>query len=144
MRCSTRSSAADVVVMAAAVSDFRPAAPSASKLRRDAGVPSITLEATDDVLAAVIAKRHAGQVVVGFAAETADAVVRGREKLARKGCDLLVVNDVSQPGVGFDHETNEVVILGDDGTEVHVELTTKQEVASVLLDSVGRRLAQGA
>ncbi|HEV3213998.1 MAG TPA: bifunctional phosphopantothenoylcysteine decarboxylase/phosphopantothenate--cysteine ligase CoaBC [Acidimicrobiales bacterium] len=135
---------ADVVVMAAAVSDFRPVAPTAGKLRRDDGVPHLVLEATDDVLAAVVAKRAAGQVVVGFAAETDDAVARGREKLARKGCDLLVVNDVSKPRVGFDHETNEVVILGDDGSEVHVGLTSKQEVAAALLDSVGRRLAQGA
>jgi len=135
---------ADVVVMAAAVSDFRPVEGRASKLRRDDGVPTIKLEATDDVLAAVMARRRPGQVVVGFAAETSDAVARGREKLARKGCDLLVVNDVSQPGAGFDHDTNEVVILGDDGSEVHVGLTTKQEVASALLDSVGRRLALGA
>jgi phosphopantothenoylcysteine decarboxylase / phosphopantothenate---cysteine ligase len=135
---------ADVVVMAAAVSDFRPMAPATTKLRRDAGVPTIALEPTDDVLAAVVAKRRAGQVIVGFAAETTDAVARGRAKLATKGCDLLVVNDVAQPGVGFDHDTNEVVILGDDGTELRVELTTKQEVASVLLDSVCRRLVQGA
>jgi len=135
---------ADAVVMAAAVSDFRPKVVTESKLRRDEGVPTIALEATDDVLAAVIASRSARQVVVGFAAETSDAVERGRGKLARKGCDLLVVNDVSKPGVGFDHETNEVVILGDDGTEVHVGLTSKEEVAAVLLDSVGGRLAQGA
>jgi len=135
---------ADVVVMAAAIADFRPAVRTESKLRRDDGVPAIALEATDDVLAAVVGARRVGQVVVGFAAETADALARGREKLARKGCDLLVVNDVSSPGAGFDHETNEVVVLGDDGTEVHVGLTSKQEVAAVLLDSVGRRLAQGA
>jgi len=135
---------ADVVVMAAAVSDFRPAVPIMDKLRREDGVPTIALEPTDDVLAAVVATRTAGQIVVGFAAETGDAVTRGREKLARKGCDLLVVNDVSRPGVGFDHETNEVAILGDDGTVVHVDLTSKQEVAAALLDSVCRRLAEGA
>ena len=135
---------ADVVVMAAAVSDFRPAVRATSKLRRDDGVPALELEPTDDVLAAVIAKRPAGQVVVGFAAETSDVVARGRAKLVAKGCDLLVVNDVSQPGAGFDHPTNEVVILSDDGTEARVALTTKREVASVLLDSVGARLAQGA
>jgi phosphopantothenoylcysteine decarboxylase / phosphopantothenate---cysteine ligase len=135
---------ADVVVMAAAVSDFRPSERSTSKLRRDEGVPTLLLEPTDDVLAAVIAKRPVGQVVVGFAAETSDVLARGRAKLVAKGCDLLVVNDVSQPGAGFDHETNEVVILSDDGTEVLVGLTSKREVATVLLDSVCRRLAQGA
>jgi phosphopantothenoylcysteine decarboxylase / phosphopantothenate---cysteine ligase len=135
---------ADVVVMAAAVSDFRPTEPATTKLRRDEGVPTLALEPTDDVLVAVVAKRPAGQVVVGFAAETSDVLARARVKLATKGCDLLVVNDVSQPDVGFDHETNEVVILGDDGSEERVGLTTKQAVASVLLDSVCRRLAQGA
>jgi phosphopantothenoylcysteine decarboxylase / phosphopantothenate---cysteine ligase len=135
---------ADVVIMAAAVSDFRPADRSTTKLRRDHGVPTITLEATDDVLAAVVAKRRIGQVIVGFAAETTDAITNGRAKLAKKGCDLLVVNDVSAPGAGFDGATNEVVILADDGSEEHVALTSKQEVASRLLDSVVRRLAQGA
>ncbi len=135
---------ADVVVMAAAVSDFRPVHGADHKLRRDAGVPTVALEATEDILADVVARRRPGQLVVGFAAETSDAVAHGRAKLARKGCDLLVVNDVSAPGAGFDHETNEVVLLGADGEERHVALTSKREVAEALLDSVGRRLAQGA
>ena len=82
--------------------------------------------------------------MVGFAAETGDAVEKGRAKLAAKGCDLLVVNDVQKPGVGFDHETNEVVLLGADGSEDHVPLTTKLAVADALLDRVGPRLAGGA
>ncbi|HLK45844.1 MAG TPA: phosphopantothenoylcysteine decarboxylase, partial [Acidimicrobiales bacterium] len=136
---------ADVLVMAAAVADFRPAVAAQGKLRRADGVPDVVLEPTGDVLAAAIARRRDGQVVVGFAAETTDAVERGREKLARKGCDLLVVNDVSKPGVGFDHATNEVVILGDDGSERLVALSSKRAVAEVLLDSVGARVvARGA
>ena len=83
-------------------------------------------------------------VVVGFAAETGDAVANARAKLVAKGCDLVVVNDVSKPGVGFDHETNEVVILDRDGGEEHVALTSKRAVADALLDSVARRLSQGA
>jgi phosphopantothenoylcysteine decarboxylase/phosphopantothenate--cysteine ligase len=135
---------ADVVVMAAAVADFRPVQGASQKLRRADGVPSVELEATEDILADVVAKRHDKLLVVGFAAETNDAVASAREKLARKGCDLVVVNDVSKPGVGFDHDTNEVVILGRDGSEEHVTLTSKRAVAEALLDSVARRLAQGA
>ena len=135
---------ADVAVMAAAVADFRPVLGASQKLRRADGVPSIQLEATEDILADVVAKRHDKLLVVGFAAETSDAVEHAREKLKRKGCDYVVVNDVSRPGVGFDHDTNEVVILGADGTEVHVALTSKRAVADALLDSVARRLAQGA
>jgi phosphopantothenoylcysteine decarboxylase/phosphopantothenate--cysteine ligase len=135
---------ADVVVMAAAVSDFRPAQATSTKLRRQDGVPTLELEATEDVLAEVVASRHEGQVIVGFAAEAGDALATAREKLARKGCNLLVVNDVAKPGVGFDGDTNEVVILGDDGSEEHVALASKHEVAEALLTSVGRRLAGGA
>lgn len=135
---------ADVIVMAAAVSDFRPSRVATTKLRRADGVPTIQLEPTDDVLQAVVARRRHGQVIVGFTAETGDAVTRGAEKLVTKGCDLVVVNDVSKPGVGFDHETNEVVILGRDGEVAQVARTSKRAVAEALLDSVGRRLAEGA
>ena len=135
---------ADVVVMAAAVADFRPVQGASQKLRRADGAPNIELEATEDILADVVAKRHDTLLVVGFAAETNDVVASAREKLARKGCDLVVVNDVSKPGVGFDHDTNEVVILGRDGSEEHVALTSKRAVADVLLDSVARRLFRGA
>jgi phosphopantothenoylcysteine decarboxylase / phosphopantothenate---cysteine ligase len=134
---------ADVVIMAAAVADFRPVVGATEKLRRRDGVPRIELEPTSDILAAAVAKRHHGQVIVGFAAETSDAVAHAHEKLDQKGCDLIVVNDVSQPGVGFDHDTNEVVLVSRDGDE-HVALTSKRAVAEALLDSVARRLSQGA
>jgi phosphopantothenoylcysteine decarboxylase/phosphopantothenate--cysteine ligase len=135
---------ADVVIMAAAVADFRPVARSDEKLRRKDGVPELELERTEDILADVVARRDDKLVVVGFAAETNDPVANARAKLVAKGCDLVVVNDVSKPGVGFDDETNEVVILDRDGGEEHVALTSKQAVAEALLDSVARRLAQGA
>jgi phosphopantothenoylcysteine decarboxylase/phosphopantothenate--cysteine ligase len=134
----------DVVIMAAAVADFRPVVQAGTKLRRKDGVPQFELEATDDILADVVARRDDKLVVVGFAAETGDAVANARAKLVAKGCDLVVVNDVSKPGVGFDHETNEVVILDRDGGEEHVALTSKRAVADALLDSVARRLSQGA
>jgi phosphopantothenoylcysteine decarboxylase/phosphopantothenate--cysteine ligase len=135
---------ADVVVLAAAVADFRPATSAAEKLRRRDGVPTLTLEPTDDVLADVVAHRRSGQLVVGFAAETGDAVRKGEDKLSVKGCDLLVVNDVAQPGAGFDGDTNEVVILAPDEVAEYVSMTTKANVATALLDRVGRRLGKGA
>lgn len=139
-----RSDAADVVVLAAAVADFRPKQAATEKLRRRDGVPHVELEPTEDVLSEVVAKRGAHQLVVGFAAETGDAVAKAAEKLAQKGCDAIVVNDVSQPGAGFDVDTNEVVILWRDGTAERVEQTSKLEVANRLFASVSRRLAKGA
>ena len=103
--------AADVVVMAAAVADFRPKATAENKLSKEDGIPEFVLEPTPDILAGLAEHRRPEQVLVGFAAETHDAVERGRRKLERKGVDLLVVNDVSAPGAGFDHDTNAVVIL---------------------------------
>ena len=98
--------------MAAAVADFRPKAPAEHKLAKADGVPELVLEPTPDILAGLArARRRPGQVLVGFAAETDDVLARGRAKLERKGVDLLVVNDVTAPGAGFDHDTNAVTIL---------------------------------
>ena len=130
---------ADVVIMAAAVADFRPKQSAGSKLSREDGVPEVVLEATPDVLAGLVARRAEGQLLVGFAAETQDVLARGRRKLARKGVDLLVVNDVSAPGVGFDTDTNAVVILASDGRATDVPLTSKGQVAEMLLDRVVAR-----
>ncbi len=134
--------AADIVVMAAAVADFRPKVSAASKLSKEDGIPEIVLEPTPDILAGLAARRRPGQVLVGFAAETHDAVERGRRKLERKGVDLLVVNDVSAPGVGFDHDTNAVVVLGVGGERREIALTTKDAVANGVLDSVIAHLEQ--
>ncbi len=127
---------ADVVVMAAAVADFRPKRPAGRKLSKEEGIPELVLEPTPDILAGLAARRPPGQLLVGFAAETHDALERGRRKLARKGVDLLVVNDVSAPGTGFDHDTNAVVILGADGSTTEVPLTSKDAVANAVLDRV--------
>jgi len=129
----TAAAVADVVVMAAAVADFRPKAPAGLKLH---DVHDLVLEPTPDILAGLVARRRPGQVLVGFAAETDDALERGRRKLARKGVDLLVVNDVSAPGAGFDHDTNEVTILDAGGGAVEVPLTSKAAVADAVLDRV--------
>jgi phosphopantothenoylcysteine decarboxylase/phosphopantothenate--cysteine ligase len=127
---------ADVIVMSAAVADFRPKATAGTKLSKEDGIPEVVLEPTPDILAGLARRGTPGQVIVGFAAETHDVVERGRRKLERKGVDLLVVNDVSAPGVGFDHDTNAVVILGADGTATEIPLTSKDAVANAVLDRV--------
>jgi phosphopantothenoylcysteine decarboxylase/phosphopantothenate--cysteine ligase len=139
-----RAETADVVVKAAAVADFRPAATSTRKLKKADGVPTIALEANPDILADLGRARREGHtgpaVLVGFAAETDDVESHARAKLRRKGCDLLVVNDVTEAGAGFAHDTNRVVILGADGGRVEVPLASKAEVADRLLDQVVGRL----
>jgi phosphopantothenoylcysteine decarboxylase/phosphopantothenate--cysteine ligase len=132
---------ADVVVMAAAVADFRPKEPPARKLARSEGLPEIVLEPTPDILAGLSRRRHEGQVLVGFAAETHELARRAAAKLAAKGVDLIVANDVSLPGAGFDHDTNAVTILGADGERREVALTSKREVANAVLDTVVQHLA---
>lgn len=131
-----RAPQADVVVMAAAVADFRPVVVADQKLKKAAGVPEIRLEPTEDILAELGAAKPAGQTLVGFAAETADVAANARDKLARKGADLLVANDVSAPDVGFEHDTNAVTIHRADGAAEPVPLSTKAEVADRVLNAV--------
>jgi phosphopantothenoylcysteine decarboxylase/phosphopantothenate--cysteine ligase len=130
----------DVVVMAAAVADFRPKAPADAKLHKADGVPDVVLEPTTDILAALGERRRPGQVLVGFAAETGDLVARARAKLAAKGVDLIVANDVAAPGGGFDGDTNAAVIVGADGWRRDVPLGTKRELAAVVFEEVVARL----
>ena len=128
--------AADVVVMAAAVADFRPVAAVPGKLKKDQGVPQIVLEPSPDILAGLGATKPAGQVLVGFAAETSDLLVHAAAKLQRKHLDLIVANDVAAPGVGFQHDTNAVTLLGADGTTRTVALADKRAIAKAVLDTV--------
>ena len=127
---------ADVVIMAAAVADFRPKVAADRKLSKEDGLPELVLEPTPDILTGLVSRRTPGQVLVGFAAETDDVAERGRRKLHRKGVDLLVVNDVSAPGTGFDHDTNAVSILKADDSSTEIPLTSKYAVANAVLDSV--------
>ena len=127
---------ADVVVMCAAVADFRPVAAADGKIKKRDGVPEIVLEPTPDILAGLGAAKRPGQVLVGFAAETDNVEANAREKLSRKNLDMVVANDVSAPGVGFQHDTNAVTIYLSTGHEKSVPLADKRTIARRLLDSV--------
>jgi phosphopantothenoylcysteine decarboxylase / phosphopantothenate---cysteine ligase len=130
---------ADVVVMAAAVADFRPRVASEVKIKKGAGVPDIELEPTPDLLAALGERKRPGQLLVGFAAETAsgDALVEeARRKLERKNLDLVVANDVTAPGVGFAHDTNAVTLVLADASTRTLPLADKRTIAGAVIDHV--------
>lgn len=130
---------ADVLIMAAAPADFRPASPADAKRPRKDGALSIPVLPTEDILLATAALRKPGSVIVGFALETGDAIAKGRAKLERKNLDLIVVNDALEAGAAFEVDTNRVVILGSDGLETAVPLAGKREVADRILDAVEAR-----
>src|SRR5215216_1255396 len=133
---------ADVIVMAAAVADYRPAEPIQAKRPKEDQPWRLELEPTDDVLRALTAQDANGRIVVGFAAETGeDGLARAREKRALKQADLFVYNDVGASGIGFDSVENEVVIISDEG-ERHVARAPKERVAAEILDDVERLLGR--
>jgi phosphopantothenoylcysteine decarboxylase / phosphopantothenate---cysteine ligase len=133
---------ADVVVMAAAVADYRPGDALAEKRPKDARPWHLELEPTQDVLKALTAQSTNGRVVVGFAAETGtDGLARAREKRTTKKADLIVYNDVSRAEIGFDSSENEVVLISDRG-ERSVALASKHQVAAEILDEVERILGR--
>lgn len=127
---------ADVIVMAAAVADFRPKAAAAGKLKKHDGPPEIVLEPTPDILAGLGRTKRPGQLLVGFAAETEDLVAHAGAKLAAKNLDLIVANDIGAPGVGFGHDTNAVVLLRAGADPVTIDLRDKREIADAVLDVV--------
>ena len=132
---------ADVVVMAAAVADYRPSAPSPDKRPKGGATWSIDLEPTADVLAALGASRRPGQVLVGFAADSGNGgIKRAREKRLAKNADLFVFNDVSRPDIGFDASDNEVVVVSSNG-ERTIKKAPKTVVAAAVLDEVERLLS---
>jgi phosphopantothenoylcysteine decarboxylase/phosphopantothenate--cysteine ligase len=137
--CLAEFPGADVLVMAAAVADFRPAVAVTGKVKKSGRDElELVLERTEDVLSGLSAIRRPGQILVGFAAEHgAGAVEYGRDKLTRKGLDAVVVNDVSQPGIGFDSAENEVTILTAAGDEA-IPRGTKAEVGRAILATVDR------
>jgi phosphopantothenoylcysteine decarboxylase / phosphopantothenate---cysteine ligase len=135
-----RSPANDCVLMAAAVSDFT-LTPSPEKLKRRDGPPELHFEPAPDILADLVAARHQGQVIVGFAAETHDVAQNAAIKWQKKNVDLLVVNDVSAPGAGFEHPTNEVVLWSRDAEPERVSQRSKEEVSWAILTRVNTLFA---
>jgi len=133
--------AATVVIKAAAVADYRPKQVAGRKIKKDEAVPEVRLEPTPDILAEV-GKRKERRILVGFAAETEDLVANARKKLQRKNLDLMVANDVSQPGAGFDSDTNAVKILDAQGGVEEIHLQAKRSVADRVLDRVVGLLKQ--
>ena len=127
---------ADVVIMAAAVADFRPIDPAGVKLKKRDGVPAIELEPTPDILASLGASKPEGQILVGFAAETCDVAGNAAAKLSGKGADYIVANDVTAENAGFAYDTNEVLVLASDGRIHPVGLRSKRQVAQAVLDLV--------
>lgn len=135
-----RASSQDVIIMAAAVADFRPAVVADRKLKKDEfgsdQTPQIVLEPTHDFLVDLGQHKSDGQILVGFAAETDDVLDNARGKLQRKNLDLIVANDVGAEGVGFEHDTNAVTIISATAEDITVALTDKRSIARSILDAV--------
>lgn len=127
---------ADVVVMAAAVADFRPVSAADHKLKKHDGIPEIVLEPTNDILAGLGARKPDGQVLVGFAAETGDLAANAMRKLEAKRLDLIVANDVGAEATGFQHDTNAVTLFSQGEPAVAVPLADKRTIARAVFDRV--------
>ncbi|MNR80450.1 Coenzyme A biosynthesis bifunctional protein CoaBC [compost metagenome] len=130
----------DLLVMAAAVADYRPASVAAQKIKKSAEALTVTLEPTPDILATLKPLRRADQLVVGFAAETEALLDHAKGKLERKGLDLIVANDVSRPGLGFEADANAVTVLGPEGVVASWEAAPKRLIAGELMDLFAGRL----
>ena len=131
-----RAGAQAVIVMAAAVADFRPKAPSDRKTKKEDGLPEIVLEPTHDFLVDLGAAKPDGQVLVGFAAETDDLLANAADKLRRKRLDLIVGNDVAAADSGFEVDTNRAVLLDAQGGVETLPLLTKAALAEVIVDRI--------
>jgi phosphopantothenoylcysteine decarboxylase/phosphopantothenate--cysteine ligase len=139
----TRYPDVDVVVMAAAVADFRPKASAPEKIKKASGPPEIVLEPTIDILAELGQKKFT-QYLVGFAAETERLVEQAAAKMAAKRVDLMVANDVTAPGSGFEVDTNRAVLITPDGTTRQLEQMLKIELADAIWDQVASALRKEA
>jgi phosphopantothenoylcysteine decarboxylase / phosphopantothenate---cysteine ligase len=139
--CAERFADCDVLLMAAAVADYRPAQAVDTKIKKEAERLELSLERTDDVLSGLAAGRRPGQALVGFAAEQGEGLEAARDKLERKGLDAVVLNDISRADIGFDAPENEVTIVTADG-ETRVPRAGKGEVAATILDAVQNLLTR--
>jgi phosphopantothenoylcysteine decarboxylase/phosphopantothenate--cysteine ligase len=133
---------ANALIMAAAPADFRAARPATRKIKKASAPSAIALAEAPDILLSTRGARHNGLVVVGFALETDDALAGGREKLAAKGLDLIVVNDATEPGAGFAVDTNRVTLIDRQGVENRLPLLPKTDVADAILDRVEAMLSE--
>ncbi len=131
---------ADILVMAAAPADFRPAAIAPRKIKKAAAPESIPLEATPDILVTTIGDRPSGMVAVGFALETDDVLANAADKLESKALDLIVSNDANEPGAGFSVDTNRVTLIDREGARTELPLMSKDDVADAILDRIAERL----
>lgn len=136
----SRSTGCDVIVMAAAVADFRPKEPAVGKSKKEHGPPEILLEPTHDFLVDLGEAKPADQILVGFAAETDDVLANAAVKLRRKNLDFIIANDVSEPGAGFDVDTNRAVILEPDADPEELPLMAKDTLALQILERVATKL----
>ena len=131
----------DVLIMAAAPADFRPAKEASEKIKKGAGTTKIELKQTEDILKSTISKRKKKSLIVGFALETTDGIRNAREKLKTKELDLVVLNDAKEPGAGFGVDTNRVTVIGRNGKQEELDLMSKTDLAEILLDRVEEELS---
>ena len=131
---------ADVLIMAAAPADFRPAAEARGKIKKGRATPKLELEPTEDILKTTISKRKKKSVIVGFALETSDGITNAREKLKAKDLDLVVLNHANEPGAGFAVDTNRVTVISRNGKQEELELMSKADLAEILLDRIEEQL----
>ncbi|MFN8386021.1 MAG: phosphopantothenoylcysteine decarboxylase, partial [Anaerolineales bacterium] len=139
----SESSNADVLIMAAAVADFRPKHAASDKIKKEGGVPQIELEGTEDILKAVANRRSEVKrlkVVAGFAAESQNLIENASNKLKSKGLDMIAANDISATDAGFSVETNRVTLLFADGRRESLSLMSKMEVAEIMIERIGKLL----
>jgi phosphopantothenoylcysteine decarboxylase / phosphopantothenate---cysteine ligase len=132
--CHEHAPGCDVVIMSAAVADHRPAKPASAKLKKGAMEDRLTLEQTEDILESLGGKKHKGQLLVGFALETDNALINASKKLHAKNLDMLVLNSLQDEGAGFGHDTNRVALLMKSTDPQHFPLMSKTEVACIILD----------
>ncbi len=133
---SKRAGASDIVIMAAAVADYKPVSALPTKHKKENGAPTMALEPTPDILLALGASKKDGQLLVGFAAESGDLAQNAQRKLVSKNLDMIVANDILQPTAGFDSDTNEVLIFTKAGEQQKTPIASKREIASVIFNSL--------
>ncbi len=133
---SKRAGASDIVIMAAAVADYKPVSALPTKHKKENGAPTMALEPTPDILLALGASKKNGQLLVGFAAESGDLAQNAQRKLVSKNLDMIVANDILQPTAGFDSDTNEVLIFTKAGEQQKTPIASKREIASVIFNSL--------